>query len=550
MNPSRSAHAAIGHAVEVGIVVGGVRDPAGQGLGDEPEELVRELIGRGHTCEQQVGVIGAQHVVEHRPMARRPVETLLDVGFLARDAGLGDREVGGRRGRELLREELVELGEPGLTRPRRPRRLRAADRGVEQAHAREVGSQLLDLDEHAGRLPVERAADDLHLHVGGLSLAKGPDGVGRVLRLREEHSVVVGLAVVRAVEDPRVEAVLVGAEVEHAQPHLHRRAEGPWQRARPAGRRSGCGTREGCLPRIARGCVELKAERGDQVRVVEQRLARTSHEVGRDAASEKNDWKSIVGPWIVAFRPPAHSTCATLRPPRSADLSDRLGLEHAGVEGTRRVAERLAVHMERVVRRTVYPGPRARRERVPPRTRVRRRLRLQPVVRGRHTELEERAPSSASPLARRTSATRSCRMPSAANKIAFGTFGRSMAGVAAGDAAPAVTAGRVRTLAARLRAASGTRTRKRADTFAPPQARPPTGRRSPWLPATNGGQTPARLRLIEELVDGSSAQLCLDVAGVMPHLVQCVHRYPAERALRPLGIAVDHRPFPHVALDQ
>ena len=34
---------------------------------------------------------------------------------------------------------------------------------------------------------------------------------------------------------------------------------------------------------------------------------------------EKNDWKSIVGPWIVALRPPAHSTCATLRPPRSAD---------------------------------------------------------------------------------------------------------------------------------------------------------------------------------------------------------------------------------------
>src|SRR6188474_156716 len=34
---------------------------------------------------------------------------------------------------------------------------------------------------------------------------------------------------------------------------------------------------------------------------------------------EKNDWKSIVGPLIVAFRPPAHSTWATLRPPRSAD---------------------------------------------------------------------------------------------------------------------------------------------------------------------------------------------------------------------------------------
>src|SRR6186997_2303033 len=34
---------------------------------------------------------------------------------------------------------------------------------------------------------------------------------------------------------------------------------------------------------------------------------------------EKNDWKSIVGPSIVALRPPAHSTCATFSPLRSAD---------------------------------------------------------------------------------------------------------------------------------------------------------------------------------------------------------------------------------------
>src|SRR4029078_5791777 len=34
---------------------------------------------------------------------------------------------------------------------------------------------------------------------------------------------------------------------------------------------------------------------------------------------EKKDWKSMVGPAIVALRPPAHSTCATLRPIRSAE---------------------------------------------------------------------------------------------------------------------------------------------------------------------------------------------------------------------------------------
>ena len=33
---------------------------------------------------------------------------------------------------------------------------------------------------------------------------------------------------------------------------------------------------------------------------------------------EKVPWKSIVGPLIDALRPPAHSTWATLRPPRSA----------------------------------------------------------------------------------------------------------------------------------------------------------------------------------------------------------------------------------------
>src|SRR5262245_54871930 len=34
---------------------------------------------------------------------------------------------------------------------------------------------------------------------------------------------------------------------------------------------------------------------------------------------DRNDRKSIVGPWMLALRPPAHSTWATLRPPRSAD---------------------------------------------------------------------------------------------------------------------------------------------------------------------------------------------------------------------------------------
>src|SRR5262245_29816995 len=46
---------------------------------------------------------------------------------------------------------------------------------------------------------------------------------------------------------------------------------------------------------------------------------------------EKNDWKSIVGPLMVAFRPPAHSTWATLSPPRSADWAIDSALRTPGV---------------------------------------------------------------------------------------------------------------------------------------------------------------------------------------------------------------------------
>ena len=45
---------------------------------------------------------------------------------------------------------------------------------------------------------------------------------------------------------------------------------------------------------------------------------------------EKKLWKSIVGPWMAALRPPAHSTWATLRPAALGGLGDRLGLEDPG----------------------------------------------------------------------------------------------------------------------------------------------------------------------------------------------------------------------------
>ena len=121
-----------------------------------------ELVRRRHADEQQVRLVRLDDVLEHRHVAGLPVEALLDVRLLADDAGLEDREVGGGRGRELLGEELGEVaGEARLARPRRPARDGAADRRVEEADARQVARQLLDLDEHAGGQAVERAAADL-----------------------------------------------------------------------------------------------------------------------------------------------------------------------------------------------------------------------------------------------------------------------------------------------------------------------------------------------------------------------------------------------------
>ena len=62
-------------------------------------------------------------------------------------------------------------------------------------------------------------------------------------------------------------------------------------------------------------------------------------------------------------------------------LRDRLRLQHARVKGRGPVRKRRAVLVERVVGRAGHGGPRARRQAVPARARVRRRLRQQPVVR-------------------------------------------------------------------------------------------------------------------------------------------------------------------------
>ena len=88
-------------------------------------------------------------------------------------------------------------------------------------------------------------------------------------------------------------------------------------------------------------------------------------------------------------RRPVDRAAATARPLDLGDLlaaalgrlGQRLGLQHAGGAQRRSaVAERLAVDVERVVRRAVDARPRAGRQREPAGTRVRRRLRQQSVV--------------------------------------------------------------------------------------------------------------------------------------------------------------------------
>ena len=118
---------------------------------------------------------------------------------------------------------------------------------MEEADLREVAGQPLDLDEHAAGLAVQVRALDRDLDVGPLALAEVADRVVAVLRRREQHAVVASAAVVAAVVDVGVEAVLVDGPIEHAQAHLLRRAEGA-RDVTPAGCGGRLSLREGALP--------------------------------------------------------------------------------------------------------------------------------------------------------------------------------------------------------------------------------------------------------------------------------------------------------------
>jgi hypothetical protein len=99
------------------------------------------LVGCGRADEQEIRLVRLGDVLEHRQVGGRPVEPLVGVGLLARDARLENGEVGRRRGREPLGQELSEVAREARLAEARPRRGGAADGRVEQADAREIGGE-------------------------------------------------------------------------------------------------------------------------------------------------------------------------------------------------------------------------------------------------------------------------------------------------------------------------------------------------------------------------------------------------------------------------
>ena len=137
-------------------------------------------------------------------------------------------------------------------------------------------------------------------------------------------------------------------------------------------------------------------------RVVEEHVAGPADEVGGHAAAGEEapevDRRALDRG--VAAAGPLH--LGDLEAAALGGLGDRLGLQHAGVEGGGPVAERVAVLVERVVGRAVDAGPGTGGQGVPAGAGVGRRL-GEHAVAGRAPRCGGRTASSASGPGRRTS---------------------------------------------------------------------------------------------------------------------------------------------------
>ena len=204
-----------------------------------------------------------------------------------------------------------------------------------------------------------------------------------LLPRREQHAVVVRRAVVGAVVEVGVEAVLVRAGVEDPQPHLLGRAE----RGRdvgPARGGRGSGARERRLPGEAGRVVELEPERGGERGVVRRGDVVRGHAPAGEEVAEV-ERRAVDG----ADAPTGPLDLDDAPPGPLGGLGQRLGLEDAGVEGRRPVGEGLTVDVERVVGRARGARPGAGGQRVPAGAGVGRRLRQQPTAGGHRAPPEQ-----------------------------------------------------------------------------------------------------------------------------------------------------------------
>ena len=134
-------------------------------------------------------IIGWWPVAQYRPCSTYVSSLTMPASRIAKSAAV---EVGNVCARYSAKSP-VKPGSPGHSARSRSRVLTEV---WNRRTCERFAGQLLDLDEHAGGLAVERAADDLHLDVAQLALAQGGDGVGAALGRREQHLVVVDPAVV------------------------------------------------------------------------------------------------------------------------------------------------------------------------------------------------------------------------------------------------------------------------------------------------------------------------------------------------------------------